>query len=85
MKMKAKRKVYWILSGEGERGTWKRKVATERGIRSILGRERCGGERFARAVCDFYETKDGEICGVDAEDGMPVTVTQEAANDVEIV
>jgi hypothetical protein len=49
---KNERKVYWILSGEGEIGTWKSVVATEIGLKRILTRERCGGDRWAHAhVC----------------------------------
>lgn len=41
---------YYILSGEGEHGTWSGPfVTTERGIRQRAGRERCHGDRWARA------------------------------------
>lgn len=65
----SKKKVYWINSGEGECGTWERKVATERGILRILARERCNGDRWAHAFGDVYETADGVKAGVDVETG----------------
>ena len=66
--MNAKKNVYWINSGEGEIGTWKRKFATERGISRILSRERCGGDRWAHAYGDIRETETGLI-GIDIETG----------------
>lgn len=49
---------YYILSGEGELGTWTRVLATERGIKARLKKERCGGDRKASAftVEDVGET-----------------------------
>mgnify|MGYP006907989524 CR=1 FL=1 len=69
------KKVYWILSGEGECGTWERKVSTEGGIKSILTRERCGGDRWAHAYGDCYETKDGSLAGYDVETGEQRFIT----------
>ena len=66
--MKAEKNVYWIISGEGERGTWERKIATERGILRILSRERCGGDRWAEAYREIRETDTGLI-GIDIETG----------------
>jgi hypothetical protein len=44
------RKQYYILSGEGEIGTWEGPIhTTVRGIRARLTRERCGGDRHASA------------------------------------
>jgi hypothetical protein len=44
------RKRYYILSGEGENGTWDGPIHTTiRGIRARLTRERCGGDRYASA------------------------------------
>lgn len=62
------KKVYWVLSGVGETGSWEKKIATERGILRILSRERCGGDRWARAFGDIYETKIG-MAGSDVETG----------------
>ena len=62
------KKVYLVLSGEGEIGSWEKKVATKRGILRILSRERCGGNRWARAFGDIYETKIG-MAGSDVETG----------------
>ncbi len=50
MKTKQERKDWAVCSGEGERGTVKRVTATETGIKRILTRERCGGDRWARAT-----------------------------------
>ena len=62
------KKVYWVISGEGEIGSWEKKVATKRGILRILSRDRCGGDRWARAFGDIYETKNGKV-GSDVETG----------------
>jgi hypothetical protein len=41
----------WIIwSGEGEVGTSEIKKATDNGIKRILTRERCGGDRWAYAA-----------------------------------
>ena len=60
--------VYLVVSGEGEIGSWEKKISTERGILRILARERCGGNRWARAFGDIYETKNGKV-GSDVETG----------------
>ena len=44
------KKNWSICSGEGEIGTQETKYATEIGIKRILTRERCGGDRWARAI-----------------------------------
>lgn len=62
------KKVYLVFSGEDEIGSWEKKVATKRGILRILSRERCGGNRWARAFGDIYETKIG-MAGSDVETG----------------
>lgn len=54
--MKSKKKVYWILSGEGELGTWTRHYVTPRGIKRIATRERCGGDRWAKVFVEVPET-----------------------------
>lgn len=66
--MNANKKIYWMISGEGERGTWERVVTTERGIKLRLTRERCGGDRWARAYGDIFETDNGKA-GYDVETG----------------
>lgn len=44
-------KIKWVIwSGEGERGTKEIKLATETGIKRILTKERCGGDRWAYAA-----------------------------------
>jgi len=41
---------YLVLSGEGERGTWKLSNAiTEIGLKRLLTKERCNGDRWAKA------------------------------------
>ncbi len=74
--------VYWIVSGEGECGTWERKIATERGIKRILAKERCNGDRWAHAYGDIYKTKYGGIAGFDVEGHSLGYVTDEAGKDV---
>ena len=74
--------IYWLISGEGERGTWERVETTMRGIRARLTRERCGGERWARAYESPYETVDGCVGGHDVEDGTPSMLPEEARADI---
>ena len=59
-------KTYYILSGEGEIGTWKKIETTD--IAKALKVARCGGDRWAKAVKDVYETEDG-FAGYDVETG----------------
>ena len=66
--MNADKKTYWVISGEGERGTLERVVTTERGIKLRLTRERCGGDRWAHAYGDVRETESGFV-GIDIETG----------------
>ena len=61
-----------IISGEGERGTIKRYKGegSLRAIRARLTRERCGGDRWARAL--IYEgVGNGGPFGIDFESGEP--------------
>ena len=44
------KKKWALCSGEGEIGHIESKTATELGIKRILTRERCGGDRWARAT-----------------------------------
>lgn len=66
--MNTDKKTYYVISGEGTVGTWSRKVATESGIQRILSRERCGGDRWARAYGDIHKTAHGKV-GYDIETG----------------
>lgn len=47
---KAEKKLYVVWSGEGEQGHKRLVRATERGIKSVLTRERCGGDRWSYAA-----------------------------------
>lgn len=48
--MSKKKEIYLILSGEGGLGFWsKTKPLTETGLKQRLTKERCEGDRFARA------------------------------------
>ena len=47
--MATQRKLYKIVSGEGEIGTVEYKRLTELGVKRVLTIERCGGDRWARA------------------------------------
>ena len=62
---------YWILSGEGTgEGTWERtRPMTDIGIQRRLTRERCGGDRWARAF---------RRCATDASNVWIDTETGEA-------
>ena len=75
-------RIYWLVSGEGDNGTWDRVETTPRGIKMRLTRERCGGDRWARAYELPYETADGCVAGYDVEDGLPSTLPEEARADI---
>lgn len=66
---KAALKPFYVLSGEGERGTWRKVWSTRRGIKSLLKRERCGGDRWAHAYGDECFTETGDLVGCDVETG----------------
>ena len=57
-----------IVSGEGEVGTAViyRGARTQRALRAHLTRERCDGDRWARAV-QYTHTNDWGDCGRDLE------------------
>ena len=63
------RKTYYLVSGEGGRGTWETVVTTPLGIKQRLTHERSGGDRWAKAYADPYETTYGDIAGHDVETG----------------
>ena len=63
----ASKREYMVLSGEGTgEGTWARtNPMTDIGIKRRLTRERCGGDRWARAFYRFastlwYDVESGE-------------------------
>lgn len=64
------RKTYWILSGEGETGTWRRHIVTLAGAKRIATRERCGGDRWARIYEEVpeTETRRAHIIEIDGDD-----------------
>ena len=51
------RRPYWILSGEGDVGGWRRYVTTPRGASMIATRERCDGDRWAQIWEEVPETE----------------------------
>jgi hypothetical protein len=59
-----------IISGEGEIGTVKRYYGkrSERAIKLRLSRERCNGDRWARAIQYSHENEHGKV-GIDLETG----------------
>lgn len=63
-----------IVSGEGEEGTVEVYAGkrTARAIKMRLTRERCGGDRWARAVIYMHTADDGEDVGMDCTDGTVV-------------
>lgn len=63
-----------IVSGEGEMGTAEEYVGkmTPRAIKSRLTRERCNGDRWAKAV-QYSHTNDHGDVGFDLETGEPCT------------
>lgn len=60
-----------IISGEGDYGTRERYDGkrTLRAIKIRLTRERCNGDRWARAEVYSHESKDGGLVGIDIESG----------------
>lgn len=58
--------MYAVLSGEGTTGNWRMVAATNRGIKRILTKERCGGDRWAKA---FYKPQGASDVGIDVETG----------------
>lgn len=68
-----------ILSGEGERGTWTayKGTRTARAVRARLTRERCGGDRTARAYVYVGRNAGGEPIAheLDGDDIRPWPVS----------
>lgn len=61
-----------IVSGEGEVGTVEvyTGTRTDRAIKMRLTRERCHGDRWARAMIYMHTTDDGADVGMDCTDGI---------------
>jgi len=59
---------YAVLSGEGSIGTWSMHCVTDIGIKRILTRERCGGDRWANA---YYKPHGVGDVGIDYDTGVP--------------
>ena len=69
------RNTYYILSGEGEYGTWAGPYTTTgRGIRARLTRERAGGDRWASAweLCPATATSVSYVRDIDGSDRRDV-------------
>ena len=61
------KRTYYILSGEGTgEGNWRKLDTTDRGIKCVLTRERCGGDRWVRA---YYAIGNDPNTGIDVESG----------------
>lgn len=65
----APRHWYLILSGEGDNGTWEAKQTTAYGLRRILARERCDGDRWASGWEIGHDCGDDEILLTCTDDG----------------
>ena len=70
---------YYILSGEGESGTWEKAETTEQGLKNRLTKERCGGDRWAKAYSDAYELADGGYAATDIDSGETRSIPAEVA------
>lgn len=60
-----------LISGEGEMGTTVERYfgkCSERAIKLRLSRERCNGDRWARAIQYSHENEHGKV-GIDLETG----------------
>lgn len=82
MKQHDKKQTYYVLSGEGENGTWE--VVETNDIKRLLKKERCGGDRWAKAYRkdECYETKDGFcVVGFDVETKEQGFIGGDAADD----
>lgn len=82
MKTKSQKKHYVVLSGEGENGTFEHRLATDVGIKRILTRERCGGDRWASVYCYFYLGDSFQVVGVEIDTGLPNIMPSWAAKFV---
>ena len=62
-----RKETFYVLSGEGENGTWA--VVETSDIKRLLKKERCGGDRWVKAYrkADCFETKTLGVAGYDAE------------------
>lgn len=76
------KQVYWILSGEGDVGTWERVVTTERGIKIRLTKERCGGDRWAYAYYASHLNDADQVVGVGVNNDRYAILPDEAAADI---
>ena len=78
--MTEKRATYYLLSGEGELGTWAGPFhTTERGARQRAARERCHGDRWCRVFARQPETRTCRAYVVDIDNSDVREVPQEAA------
>lgn len=67
--MEKKTRITVICSGEGEKGQYQIMRLTPLGVKRVLKRERCGGDRWAWAVQGVYKTITGAYAGTDCESG----------------
>lgn len=64
------KKLYYILSGEGERGTWSVVYTTERGLKLRLAKERCNGARWVYVFrYSYFDTFENSHVGFSKEMG----------------
>lgn len=77
-----KKQVYWLLSGEGNSGTWERVITTERGIKMRLTKERCGGDRWAEAYTAEGLNDSGQVIGMAVSVSAYNILPDEAAADI---
>ena len=64
----APKKIYYLLSGEGEEGTWSGPFETTgRAIRMRAKKEECGGDRWCRIFELYPETETRIACVIDVD------------------
>ena len=64
----APRNTYYLLSGEGETGTWSGPFETTgRAIRMRAKKEECGGDRWCRIFELYPETDERIACVIDID------------------
>lgn len=76
------RQDYYILSGEGEMGTWSKLRATEWGLKRRLTKERQGGDRWARGYRVFM-VDDGVTTLMDIHNNELRAVSTEMLDDLD--
>lgn len=65
--MNKDKEIFFLLSGEGENGTWE--IVETDDISEVLKKERCNGDRWAHAYSakTAFITEWDDVCALDCE------------------